>query len=162
MRLILFIIFLLLNFNAQSQKLRGEILDAENKRPIVAASIFLNNTGIGSVSNEKGVFEISRIPAGKFELIVSCVGYETYVRYLKSSEIESDLKIYLKPKAIFLEEVVVQSYEKDGWNKWGAFFIENFIGVSAYAKEVFLKILKLFDLSMIKKIKYFLHLQLHH
>lgn len=139
MRLILFIIFLLLNFNAQSQKLRGEILDAENKRPIVAASIFLNNTGIGSVSNEKGVFEISRIPAGKFELIVSCIGYETYVRYLMSSEIESGLKIYLKPKAIFLEEVVVQSYEKDGWNKWGAFFIENFIGVSAYAKEVFLK-----------------------
>ena len=44
------------------------------------------------------------------------------------------LKIYLEPKATELEAVIVEPYEKDGWEKWGKFFIENFIGTTDAAK----------------------------
>jgi len=29
--------------------------------------------------------------------------------------------------------VVVRNYLKDGWEQWGSFFLENFIGTSALA-----------------------------
>jgi len=35
--------------------------------------------------------------------------------------------------------VVVGGYEKDGWNKWGKFFLENFIGTSQWAADCSIK-----------------------
>lgn len=138
-RLIIFVWLVLACCVAKAQVLRGEIFDAENKQPISGASVFLNNTTVRTVSKENGVFEVNHFPFGKYQLIVSCVGYELYTIYLQSSQIKEGLKIYLKPKVKALQEVVVEANEKDGWYKWGAFFIENFIGISAYAKDVILK-----------------------
>lgn len=132
----LVLFFVLLGLTASGQKsFTGKVFNANTKLPIASASVFLSNTSIGTTTDEKGVF-LFRVPTGKFELVVSCLGYETYTQSLQSNELPpTALNIYLKPKANELKEVIVQSYDKDGWRKWGKLFTDNFIGTSSSAKE---------------------------
>jgi len=117
-------------------QLKGMVL-GEEKKPVPKASIFLNNTSIGTASKDDGHFELS-IPTGKFELIVSSVGYETFSQVISASS-PSFITIQLTPKIPILETVVVEPFEKNGWEKWGRFFIENFIGTTSYARDCKLK-----------------------
>lgn len=129
MRLI-YSIFLLLCFNANSQKLlKGIVLDEEKNKPISDASVFLNTTSFGTVTNKQGTFELA-VPNGKYELIVSSIGYDTYNLTINTDNVPDFITVKLKTKSQMMEAVVVAPYEKDGWEKWGKFFIESFIGTS--------------------------------
>jgi hypothetical protein len=136
-RIFLFFI-LFLSLTANSQKLvKGLVTDGADQ-PIPGASIFLSNTSIGTSSNVQGRFELY-IPAGKFDLIVSSIGYETFSKTITASELEDFITVNLKIKTQELENVVVEPYEKDGWERWGDFFIKNFIGSSEYASQCRIK-----------------------
>jgi hypothetical protein len=139
MRIIISFLLLLMSALVHAQTLRGIVLSADNQQPVPAASVFLSNTGVGTITKDDGRFELNRFPSGRYELVVTSLGYETYSMVVQSASLPEQLQILLKPKARELQEVVVEPYEKNGWEKWGKFFLENFIGISAYAKEVRLK-----------------------
>ncbi len=119
---------------AAQGKLRGKVVDKENSRPLAGASIFLNNTSIGTTSNEAGLFELN-IPAGKYDLVISSIGFETRNLVIESMDIPSFLEIKLTVKAPEMETVVITSYEKDGWEKYGQFFTDQFIGMCSEAGQ---------------------------
>ena len=129
-----FLLFILLfSFAANSQKLlKGVVIDTEKNKPVSNASVFLNTTSIGTVTNDHGNFELT-IPNGKYDLIVSSVGYETYNQTINANELSDFITIKLKVKSEIMQTVIVEPYEKDGWEKWGKFFLDNFIGTSANA-----------------------------
>lgn len=130
MKAIILSLLLFFSFFARAQKLvTGRVLDEKNS-PLAGASVYLNNTSIGTTTGQGGKFEL-QVPQGKFELIVSSIGYQTYNLPLNLNT--DTLVIRLKPRAKELENVVVEAYEKEGWEKWGAFFLRNFIGTSAQA-----------------------------
>ena len=139
MRIIISFLLLLMSALVHAQTLRGIVLSADNRQPVPAASVFLSNTGVGTITRDDGRFELNRFPSGRYELVVTSLGYETYSVVVQSVSLPEQLQILLKPKARELQEVVVEPYEKNGWEKWGKFFLENFIGISAYANEVRLK-----------------------
>lgn len=134
MRSLFFILitFLFLSANAQ-QLLKGIVLDAEKNAPVPSASVFLSNTSIGTKTTSDGHFELS-VPNGRYDLVVSSVGYATYSQSI-TGQPGAPLTIRLSPKSEALETVVIAPYEKDGWQKWGRFFTENFIGTSADAAQ---------------------------
>lgn len=117
---------------------KGVVQHAETGAPVPSASIFLANTSVGTTSASNGLFTLT-LPAGKFELIVSSVGYETYNLSISSNSITDFVTIRLQPKAKELETVVVEPFERDGWEKWGKFFLDNFIGHSEHAKTTTIK-----------------------
>lgn len=123
----------MLSFFSIAQKLSGKIIEANSKKPIAAASVYLSNTSIGCVSNNNGEFTLEKIPTGKYDLIVSCLGFEPFVQTIESGNLPSFLSVKLKTKIKELAEVVVETYDKDGWKKYGDFFLESFIGKSANA-----------------------------
>lgn len=130
---------LLFSVFANSQKIvKGVVMDAEKNKPISNASIFLANTSIGTTADAQGNFSLS-IPNGRFDLIASSVGYETYNQTINSNEIFGFITIKLKVKSELMQTVVVEPYEKDGWEKWGKFFLDNFIGTSSYSKDCKIK-----------------------
>jgi hypothetical protein len=129
-----FFIFIFLPFLGNTQKLlKGTITDEKNA-PIPKASVFLNNTSIGTTADENGNFSLS-IPQGKFELIVSSIGFITHNQSITTMEVADFLTIQLKVRAPELQTIVIEPYEKDGWQKWGRWFIEHFLGTSEYGKE---------------------------
>ncbi|MES2004776.1 MAG: carboxypeptidase-like regulatory domain-containing protein [Bacteroidota bacterium] len=128
--------FLLLSGLGQAQvSLNGQVLGADNKQPIASANVYLSNSSIGTITNEKGQFIIHNFPSGRYDLVVSCIGYVTQVITVSSAQLPPSLKVLLKPNVQELQEVIVEPYEKNGWEKWGSFFIENFIGTSAFAAD---------------------------
>lgn len=115
--------------------LGGKVLAADNKVPVASANVYISNSSIGTITDEKGQFVIRNFPAGRYDLVISCIGYETQVITLSSAQLPPVLTILLKPKINELQEVIVEPYEKNGWEKWGSFFMENFIGTSAFSRD---------------------------
>lgn len=139
MKLLVCFFCLLLTSMALGQRvLKGRVLDADKNIPVPKASVFLNTTSIGTVSNDQGDFTLT-IPEGKYELIISSIGYETYNQPLKAGDLPGPVLIRLNPRSGLLQAVTIEPYEKDGWQKWGAFFTDNFIGTSAMAKNCRIK-----------------------
>jgi CarboxypepD_reg-like domain len=122
-----------------SNYIKGRVVLAETGAGIPNASVFITNTSKGTVSNKLGEFELLNVPEGTYDLVVSCIGYETQVYTYKASQLPLRLKIELSAKAEELQTVIVEPYEKDGWEKWGKFFTENFIGTSDNAKDCKIK-----------------------
>ena len=114
---------------AHSQSvLKGKVINEETQKPLASVSVYLNNTSLGTVTNDGGIFIIPKIPSGKFKLVASCVGFETYVNMIDPRSVGKDFIISLKPKAGELQGISVTPPEPDGWKKWGKLFAELFIG----------------------------------
>jgi hypothetical protein len=126
-------VLLFANTVFSQSELKGKVIASDTRKPVPLANVYLSNTVVGTITNENGEFIISAFPSGRFDLIVSYMGYETYKVNIQSGKLPSLLEIVLKPKINELKEVIVEPYEKDGWSNWGKFFLENFIGTSAYA-----------------------------
>src|SRR5579864_5914586 len=121
------LLFLVCCFGAFSQAvIRGKVISEETQKPLAAVSVYLNNTSLGAVTNDNGVFIITKIPSGKFRLVASCVGFETYVNMIDPLTIGKDFIISLKPKAEELQSLSVTPPEPDGW-KNGANCLLNYL-----------------------------------
>lgn len=136
---VLFVLLYSLQVSFAQPALRGKVIAGDTKQPIHLANVFLSNTSIGTVTNAEGVFVLDRFPQGRFDVVVSCIGYETYVTTIQYAQLPANIEVVLKPKVNVLQEVVVEPYEKNGWERYGTFFMENFIGTSALAADCKLK-----------------------
>ena len=113
----------------------GKITDSASKMPLTGASVFCQNTTLGTISNSEGVFRL-KLPNGGYDLIISYTGYETQVLRINYSN-AANLNIELKQKDKSLQEVSVVATGEvmDGLAKYGKFFTDNFIGNTGSAAQ---------------------------
>lgn len=131
-----FILSLFISFISFSQKsIKGQVVNAVSGEPLSGSSVFINGSSIGTVADNKGRFELNNIPPGRYELVVSLVGYETNVFGFTSEQLPLNLKIEMKVKVKELDNVTVEPSVEESWEKWGELFLENFIGRVPNAKE---------------------------
>jgi hypothetical protein len=113
-------------------KVSGIVVDEKTQQPLAGASVFCQNTTIGTLTNSNGEFSIS-VPSGGYDIVVSYTGYETQSqRISKQTENIGAMKFVLKEKEKSMEEVaVVATTEvRNGLEKYGDFFKEQFIGIT--------------------------------
>lgn len=131
-------LFSLFAFTQQTTFLiTGKVIDAANKTPLIAASVFAQNTTTGTATNNEGVFTL-RLNNGGYDLVITFTGYETVSKRISTADAaNSNIVIELKQKDKAMEEIsIVASNEvKNGLEKYGDFFIENFIGKTANSKQ---------------------------
>ncbi len=131
---IFFIFFLfVLSTTAYAQfTVTGRITDSVTKEPLKAASVFCQNTTLGTSTNSQGEFTLT-LKSGGYDLIISYTGYQTITKRITGEENKLELQMAREEKN--LEEVVIQNSNEvfDGWEKYGKFFIENFIGTTPNA-----------------------------
>jgi hypothetical protein len=106
------------SFAQKSNSVKGKVTNADGT-PIINCSVFINSTSKGTVTNSSGEFELTNISDGKYELIVSSIGYETYVTSFSTNQLPLITNIRLKQKSSDLSTVVVEPFLKDGWETWG-------------------------------------------
>jgi len=89
---------------AQNISIRGSVKDAQTQEPLIAASIGVQNSGLGTITNEEGLFQLS---APKSSVIVfTYLGYKTLM--IQANEFNDDVKsIALETSEEKLEEVIV-------------------------------------------------------
>ncbi len=124
---------------AQSNVLTGFIKDSANGKPLAGASVFLNGTSRGTVSRNDGSFVLQGFPQGRYELIISAIGYATYITEINSHSLPPSLKIFLHTAADELAAITVEPYLKDGWSKYGKTFLQYFIGTTGNASSCTIK-----------------------
>ena len=92
--------------------LTGMILDKGTNIPLEYSTIFLENIGEGTITDEQGFFEIKNICPADYHLKVSHIGCHTEEQFIK---IEKDtlLKIYLSHHSELLDEVVIHGSHED-------------------------------------------------
>lgn len=106
----------ILNAQTITQNIRGEVIDAQTRKPLPFASVIIldSNPVIGTTSNNEGEFVLKDVPVGRQSIRVSMVGYETFIanELLVSAGHNPKINARLEPKTQELEEVVV-SVRKD-------------------------------------------------
>ncbi len=114
----------------------GKVISEKTQQPLPGASVFCQNTTVGTVSNNDGDFFL-RVSNGGYDLVISYTGYETkMIRISNSSKDKDSLRIELKEQDKKMAEVVVAGSTEvpDGWDKYGQFFLANFIGTTPNAE----------------------------
>ncbi|WP_034060870.1 carboxypeptidase-like regulatory domain-containing protein [Lacinutrix jangbogonensis] len=127
--LILFFSF----FITIAQELQGVVLNQKSNAPIIGASVYFDNTSIGTTTNFDGEFYIVLKQPINSPLVVSFVGFETAIYEIQNFETD---KIYkLKEDVNILAEVVLDS--KDEWSREFKLkqFRREFLGQSEFAEK---------------------------
>lgn len=114
MKKILGIIFLIIS-NLTFSQIKGVIYDSKTNEKIPYVNIWIENENIGTTSNENGEFIIDN-SKGEI-LILSSLGYET--EKIDLSNMPS--KIFLVPKVLKLDEVIVSTKKEKHEKIIGAF-----------------------------------------
>lgn len=92
--------------------LTGVILDKGTNIPLEYSTIFLENTEEGTISDERGFFEIKNICPAEYHIQVSHIGCHSEEYFIKIKK-DTVLKIYLSHHAELLDEVVIHGSQED-------------------------------------------------
>jgi hypothetical protein len=144
-KLLSFFILLFLSITSFTQsntyRISGKVIDAVTKAPMQAASVFAQNTTMGTATGTNGDFALL-LPNGGYDLVVTFTGYETESRRITTADADNkELVIEIKQKEKAMEDVVVKASNevKDGWEKYGDLFLDNFIGKTMNSKSCIIK-----------------------
>jgi hypothetical protein len=116
---------------AQAWTVKGRVTDKETGQPLSGASVVCMHTTFGTTTNADGEFSLTLDPGG-YDLAASFNGYGTESSRISSNSTSGPVVFSLGKKQQSLEEVsvVVSNEVKDGWDKYGAFFREQFLGMT--------------------------------
>lgn len=89
---------------AQTMKITGLVISAEDGEPVIGASIMAKGTTIGTVTDVDGGFSLE-VPSEVKTLVVSFVGMET-----QEARVAPSMKIVLQSSSQTLDEVMVVAY----------------------------------------------------
>lgn len=124
---LLVIILFLVSFSHCQKVVTGKVVSYKGK-PLDGASVYLNNTTIGTLSAEDGSFELL-VNEGNYELIISFIGYRTRIENLNIIHYSEPLKFALIPETTILEEVIVKpTIYNDEWKRNLQTFKNTFLG----------------------------------
>ncbi|MFH1851851.1 MAG: TonB-dependent receptor [Candidatus Neomarinimicrobiota bacterium] len=95
-------------------QISGTVTDAGTGQALVGANVFLKNSFLGAATDLGGEFIIPNLPAGRYTLIVSMIGYRKFTQedILVDDGSRLKLKIELKPTAVKAPQVTVTASRK--------------------------------------------------
>lgn len=98
----LFVCFLACIFSiglgAQNGTVRGNVFDKDSGEPIIAATVRLEGTNLGTNTDLDGFFSITGVPAGSYKLIATYIGYDSVA-----------VNVSIKANAIVYQRLVIAS-----------------------------------------------------
>jgi len=114
----------------------GKVTSSETKMPLQGASVFAENTTFGTATDAEGNFKLW-LPAGGYDIVITFTGHTTESKRITSSEKNENLYFEIRQREKEMESVSIVSTNevKDGWNKYGNFFEEQFIGKTANSSQ---------------------------
>ena len=90
---------------AQTQKVTGVVISDEDGQPVIGATVRVEGTDMGAITDVDGAFTINNVPSSANTLIISFVGMQT-----QEVEIQPNVRVSLRTDAEMLDEVMVVAY----------------------------------------------------
>ncbi|MGB1042169.1 MAG: carboxypeptidase-like regulatory domain-containing protein [Tenacibaculum sp.] len=131
---LLFFLFFCTIISYSQTIIKGKISSIENL-PLEGASVYLNNTTIGTISNSNGEF-ILKAKQDNYTLVVSFLGYKVKQIPIRNTLKQPFLNIKLEEDSAILDEVVIKkTVYDDNWKFNLLRFKQAFLGRSKLALE---------------------------
>lgn len=130
-----FMFFLLLggySGSAQQVSISGRVVDGTTKEVLPFASVFINNSMQGTVSDQNGQFEL-RVNEGVQEMVISMVGYDRMVYQADFTSKSPKYLFELAPLVVELKELEVKADRSSEWYENLKIFQYHFLGNSKNA-----------------------------
>ncbi len=112
--LIVFFVLLAGTAIGQNGNVRGFLYEKETGEPMIFNGVTIEGTTLGAQTDVNGYFSITRVPAGKFTLLVTYLGYDTLRQEveLKEGEIVTR-KLYMQKSSVKLRDLVISAEKKE-------------------------------------------------
>lgn len=107
-KVVMFLTYLFIGIglaSAQVRTVKGNVTSAEDGLPVVGASVVVDGTAVGTVTDIDGNFSISNMPISAKTLTVSYIGMK-----MQKVAVKANLKIVLEADTEQLEEVMVVAF----------------------------------------------------
>ncbi len=98
-----FLLFYVGVATAQVTTINGRVIAEEDGEPIVGATVQIDGTDLGTITNVDGNFHLSNVPRDAKRLIVSFIGMKT-----EEVAIAPNVTVRLKSEILALDEITVQ------------------------------------------------------
>lgn len=108
---LLFLLLLIPSLTVQAAGIRGTVY-ADDHTPLAFATIFVKQTGTGTVTNEDGYYELT-LPGGRYDFVYQYLGFETQERTVEIGADFTRLDITLAPQVTVLQTVTVTAGHED-------------------------------------------------
>ena len=132
----LLVLVLTITLNCFGQAtITGKVLNSANKKPVSNVNVFLSNSVVGDKTSQDGTFTLQNVKPGKYELVISIVGFQTL---RKSIHVDGNLSlpdIGISARVKGLKEVVIKAKEDPYWDSNFERFKDLFLGTSDFAKR---------------------------
>ena len=136
MKKYLLIVFFCIEFVSIAQiRITGKVIDSESV-PLIGAAVYLNNTSIGTTTDDNGEFELF-IKQGVHDLIISYLGYETIQYKIDTNKPLKKIIFRTKETGNILEEIVLENkkYSKEDRAYFLSRFRNTFIGKTIFSQN---------------------------
>ena len=111
MRFVLVWFWAFLPVMGYSFDLSGKVLDAKNNRGIEFATLWVEGSAMGTITDENGHFTLSNVPEGDYVILIRCLGYTEKKEKIRLSK-NTQVVYYLTETSLALEEVTVTAERK--------------------------------------------------
>ncbi|WP_317045210.1 carboxypeptidase-like regulatory domain-containing protein [Formosa algae] len=109
-----FLFLSMLMYSQENFSVSGTIKDFSNGESIFGASVYLENTNNGTITNAYGFYSISA-PKGTYNLVVSYLGYVTITKEIQLTK-NQNVSFELEEDTTTLDEVVIMAEESEKAN----------------------------------------------
>lgn len=137
-RAILSVILFLLNVACFGQTgtvtLTGTVTDEKTGQPLPFANVYINNSSIGTTTNDKGAYTLSNLPIGTLEIAVSFLGYNPIKQTLRFEEPGRKLIQFKMSEGVELEGVVIYSKKNNKRAQRLKIITRELLGTSKFSK----------------------------
>ena len=101
----------------KTYNLYGKIYDYKSMGTIPFANVYIPSLGVGSISDEQGIFSLTNINFKSCTLFVSYIGYQTEKKIIHSKNARnSTLEIYLKQKILNSKNIYIRGESREFLN----------------------------------------------
>ena len=99
---------------ANTGTITGHVTDAASGEPLIGANVMMQETDLGAATDLDGYFVIRNIPAGKYTVVTTFIGYKQkrLNNISVTSNMKIDLDISLQSSTLEMESVVVEGAAK--------------------------------------------------
>ncbi len=129
------IIFLLCFSQSFAQTVISGKIISEKNIPLEGASVYFNNTTIGTITNKEGHFRF-KIKDGNYILVVSYLGFKTHQLSIDTSKKQKEITIKLQEDNNVLDEILIKkTVYDDDWKYNLNRFKQTLLGRSKLSQE---------------------------
>jgi hypothetical protein len=137
---LLLILFAISSFCGFAQfTIKGKVINNLGAN-MPAASVFAQNTTIGTSTDAEGNFTLV-LPNGGYDIVFSYTGYQTQTKRVTAADANElvNITLHVIEKSLESVAIVASNEVKNGYEKYGQFFFEEFIGKTENAKQCQIK-----------------------